>query len=278
MKRHRARGALPRDRRVSEQPSPSSEPSVSSAIPSGEPPLRGYFAPLIVTLVLALFATTFLAQAFKIPSASMVPALLVGDHLVVNKFIFGGTGEWYDRFLPDRPIRRGEVIVFKYPYEDHPYYVKRVIAIPGDRIRIADQRVYLNGSPLKEPYAVYNPSTADPYMFDFPPKDTYLISGEITPEWARALQQNTHNGDLLVPPNEFFVLGDNRNNSSDSRYWGFVPRDAIVGKPMFVYWSLKSARDQAEPISFSQKLASFGKTLLDIPSRTRWNRTFHEVR
>lgn len=265
---------------MSEQPSssPSSDSPASSAIPSGEPPLQGYFAPLIVTLVLALFATTFLAQAFKIPSASMVPALLVGDHLLVNKFIFGGTGQWYDRFLPGRPIRRGDVVVFKYPYEDHPYYVKRVIAIPGDRVRIEDQRVYLDGAPLREPYAVYNPSTADPYMFDFPPKDTYLISGEITPEWARALQQDTHNGDLLVPTGEYFVLGDNRNNSSDSRYWGFVPRNAIVGEPMFVYWSLKSARNQAEPVSFSQKLASFGKTLLDIPSRTRWNRTFHEVR
>lgn len=260
------------------RPSQTSGPSASPAIPSGDPPLQGYFAPLIVTLVLALFATTFLAQAFKIPSASMAPTLLVGDHLVVNKFIFDGTGKWYDRFLPDRAIRRGDVIVFKYPYEDHPYYVKRVIAIPGDRVRIVDQRVYLNGSPLREPYALYNSSTADPYMFDFPPKDTYIISGEITPEWARTLQQDTHNGDLFVPLDEYFVLGDNRNNSSDSRYWGLVPRDAIVGEPMFIYWSLKSARTQPEPVSFSQKLASLAKTLLDIPARTRWNRTFHEVR
>lgn len=252
--------------------------SAPSQLPSGEPPLQGYFAPLIVTLVLALFATTFLAQAFKIPSASMAPALLVGDHLLINKFIFGGTGNWYDRFLPDRPIRRGDVIVFKYPYEDHPFYVKRVIATPGDRVRIADQRVYLNGSLLKEPYAVYNQATADPYMFDFPPKDTYIISGEITPEWSRTLQQDTDHGDLLVPPNEYFVLGDNRNNSSDSRYWGFVPRDAIVGEPMFVYWSFPGVPERAEPVSFSEKLSSFGKRLLDIPSRTRWNRTFHEVR
>lgn len=263
---------------MSEQPA-SSQPSDLSvpAMPSGEPPLEGYFAPLIVTLVLALFATTFLAQAFKIPSASMAPALLVGDHLLVNKFVFSGTGNWYDHFLPNRPIRRGDVIVFKYPYEDHPYYVKRVIAIPGDRVRIADQRVYVNGSLLKEPYAVYN-QAADPYMFDFPPKDTYIISGEVPPEWARTLEEDTHNGDLFVPPNEYFVLGDNRNNSSDSRYWGFVPSDAIVGDPMFVYWSFKGGREHAESGSISQKLASFGKALLDIPSRTRWNRTFHEVR
>lgn len=264
---------------MSDPPLPS-QPAVSpvpSMIPSGEPLLQGYFAPLIVTLVLALFVTTFLTQAFKIPSASMAPALLVGDHLLVNKFILGGTGKWCGLFLPHRAIRRGDVIVFKYPYEDHPYYVKRVIAIPGDRVRIADERVYLNGSLLKEPYAVYNRSTADPYMFDFPPKDTYIISGEITPEWSRTLEQDTHRGDLLVPPDEYLVLGDNRNNSSDSRYWGFVPRDAIVGEPMFVYWSFQSAPGQAEPVSFSEKLASFGKRLLDIPSRTRWNRTFHEV-
>lgn len=263
-----------------DQPAPSqpSDSSAPSTLPSGEPPLEGYFAPLIVTLVLALFATTFLAQAFKIPSASMAPGLLAGDHLVVNKFIFSCTGKWYDHFLPDRPIRRGDVIVFKYPYEDHPYYVKRVIAISGDRVRIVDQRVYVNGSLLKEPYAVYNSSAADPYMFDFPPKDTYIISGEITPEWSRTLEQNTHNGDLFVPPDQYFVLGDNRNNSSDSRYWGFVSRDAVVGEPMFVYWSFEGMRERAEPVSFSEKLASFGKTLLDIPSRTRWNRTFHEVR
>lgn len=235
-------------------------------------------ASLIVTIVLALFATTFLAQTFKIPSPSMVPALLVGDHLLVNKFVFGATGEWYDRFLPLRPIRGGDIIVFKYPYEEHPYYVKRVIAIPGDRVRIVDQHVYVNGSPLKEPYAVHDPSSADPYMFDFPPTDPFIVSGEVTPEWAATLRADTHDGDLVVPPDQYFVLGDNRDHSSDSRYWGFVPRDAIVGEPMFVYWSLKSAPTQSEPSSLAQKLAQLAKTLLDIPSRTRWNRFFREVR
>ncbi|MGC1107344.1 MAG: signal peptidase I [Candidatus Acidiferrales bacterium] len=260
-------------------PSIAPEPSSSSRnVPSGEGPLRGYVESLIVTIALALFATTFLAQAFKIPSASMVPALLVGDHLLVNKFVYGGAGKWYERFLPYRPVRRGDVIVFKYPYEDHPYYVKRVIALPGDRIHIANQRVYLNGSPLKEPYAVHNPSTADPYMFDFPPGDPFIISGEITPEWAHTLRQDTHNGDLRVPPNQYFVLGDNRDNSSDSRYWGFVPRAAIVGRPLFVYWSLKNPPAENGASSIAQQFANLGKTLLDIPFRTRWNRIFHQVR
>jgi signal peptidase I len=261
---------------------PSSIAPDSSApprnFPSGESLLQGYVESLIVTIVLALFATTFLAQTFKIPSSSMVPALLVGDYLLVDKFVYGGAGKWYDHFLPYRPIRQGDVVVFKYPYEDHPYYVKRVIAVPGDRVHIRDQHVYVNDSPLKEPYVIRNSSTADPYMFDFPPADPFIISGEITPEWAQTLRQDTHDGDLLVPPNQYFVLGDNRDNSSDSRYWGFVPRDAIVGEPLFVYWSLKNPSVENDASSIPQQLANLGKTLLDIPFRTRWNRIFHEVR
>jgi signal peptidase I len=256
--------------------------SVPSALPSPPPSESvsegSLLASLIVTIVLALFATTFLAQTFKIPSPSMVPALLVGDHLLVNKFVFSATGKWYDRFLPFRPIRRGDVIVFKYPYENHPYYVKRVIAIPGDRLHIADQHIYVDGALLKESYSIHDPSAADPYMFNFPPPDPLIISGEITPEWANTLRNDTHGGDLVIPADEYFVLGDNRDHSSDSRYWGFVPRDAIVGEPMFVYWSLKSAPPRPEPSSLAQQFVQFGKTLLDIPSRTRWNRFFHEVR
>jgi signal peptidase I len=265
---------------MDDHPPASSVAPVSPSPLSQTPPSSdgSLLASLIVTIVLALFATTFLAQTFKIPSPSMVPALLVGDHLLVNKFVFGATGKWYDRLLPCRSIRRGDVIVFKYPYEEHPYYVKRVIAIPGDRVHIADQRVYVDGLPLKEPYTVHDASAADPYMFNFPPADPLVISGEITPEWANTLRNDTHDGDLVVPADRYFVLGDNRDHSSDSRYWGFVPREAIVGEPMFVYWSLKSTSPQPEPSSLAQQFVQLGKTLLDIPTRTRWNRFFHEVR
>src|ERR1700719_722545 len=130
-------------------PTESAENPPSSAAPSRPRIARtsyaDFFESLLVTILLALFGTTFILQAFKIPSQSMEPTLLVGDHLLVNKFIFGGTGAWYDRVLPYREIRRGDIIVFKYPFDDHPYYVKRVIGVPGDRIKIADQQVYVNG-------------------------------------------------------------------------------------------------------------------------------------
>src|SRR5579872_4977698 len=131
--------------------------------------VREYIESLLVTVILALFGTTFIVQAFKIPSQSMEPTLLVGDHLLVNKFIFGGRGTWYDHILPYREIRRGDIIVFKFPFQDHPHYVKRVIGIPGDHLKIVDQQVYLNGKKLVEPYVVHDPSGNDPEVANFPP-------------------------------------------------------------------------------------------------------------
>src|SRR2546430_784270 len=117
-----------------------------------------YFESLLVTVILALFGTTFIVQAFKIPSASMEGTLLVGDHLLVNKFIFGGTGAWYDKFLPYRPLERGDIIVFKFPYQEHQHFVKRVIGLPGDRVKVVDQTVYVNGKLVNEPYVVHDPA------------------------------------------------------------------------------------------------------------------------
>jgi len=248
-----------------------------AATPAEESSLREYLESLLVTIILAVFGTTFIVQAFKIPSASMVPALQVGDHLLVNKFIFGGSGAWYDKFLPYRAIHHQDVIVFKYPFEDHPYYVKRVIGLPGDRIRILNQRVYVNGKLLDEPYVVHDLAHADPYMFDFPPKELYLIESEIRPEWATELRKDIRNGELLVPPERLFVMGDNRDNSADSRYWGFVPSDAIVGRPLMIYWSVQQDIDDSSASSVAEKIENIGKAILYFPTRTRWSRMFHEV-
>ena len=133
--------------------------------------LQEYLESLLVTVILALFGTSFIVQAFKIPSPSMERTLLVGDHLLVNKFIFGGRGAWYEKILPYRPVRHGDIIVFRFPFQDHPHFVKRVIGIPGDRIKIVDQQVYVNGKRLNEPYVVHDPGAAyDPFGGIFLPR------------------------------------------------------------------------------------------------------------
>src|SRR5271168_2925714 len=146
--------------------------------------LREYIESLLVTVILALFGTTFVVQAFKIPSQSMEPTLLVGDHLLVNKFIFGGRDRWYEKLLPYREVRRGDIIVFKFPYQNHPHYVKRVIGIPGDHVKVQDKQVYVNGKRLTEPYAVHDPSAAyDPFEDNFPPTNQQFLQTNMQPEW-----------------------------------------------------------------------------------------------
>lgn len=239
---------------------------------------REYIESLLVTVILALFGTTFVVQAFKIPSQSMEPTLLVGDHLLVNKFIVGGHGAWYERLLPYREISRGNIIIFKYPYDDHPHYVKRVIGMPGDHVKIVDQQVYVNGKRLNEPYAVHDPAASyEPFRDNFPPRGREYVQVGVQQEWADEMFQYIHNGELVVPADKYFVMGDNRENSADSRYWGFVDRDAILGRPVVVYWSVQGTRDGNADQSFSGWLVSLLDTLLHLPSRTRWSRMLHEV-
>jgi signal peptidase I len=239
-----------------------------------------YVESLLVTVILALFLTTFVVQSFKIPSQSMEPTLLVGDHLLVNKFIFGGTGAWYEELLPYRAIRHGDIIVFRYPYDDHPYYVKRVIGIPGDRIRIVDQQVYVNGQLQKEPYVVHDIAASyDPFGDTFPPSTSrYMLRSAVRQEWAEQILDHVSNGELIIPPQKYFVMGDNRDRSSDSRFWGFVDRSAIMGGPVVIYWSIESTEDVADEESFSVRMRGIADTLLHLPSRTRWHRMFHQVR
>jgi len=268
----------------------SSEPAVQPAAPpsaiegSQRSPRRHsrstmaeYAESLIVTILLALFGTTFIVQAFKIPSQSMEPTLLVGDHLLVNKFIFEGRDAWYERLLPYRAIRHGDIIVFKYAYEDHLHYVKRVIGLPGDHIRIIAGKVHVNGNWLAEPYVVHDPSAADPVVDNFPPADPYTIQIGLREEWAAEIMNYVENGDLVVPKDHFFVMGDNRDRSADSRYWGFVDRDAIIGRPMLVYWSVDATSDDYSNRSMAGTLRGIYETLLHLPSRTRWHRMLREV-
>jgi signal peptidase I len=239
-----------------------------------------YAESLLVTVILALFFTSFIVQAYRIPTPSMEPTLLVGDHLLVNKFIFGGRGEWYERVLPYRPIHRGDIIVFKFPYADHTNYVKRVIGLPGERLRVVDQLVYVNGRLLTEPYAYRPAGTSEPYGDNFPPTpgpNSYIPAKMVQPEWRAEMFRHIHNGELLIPPDKYFAMGDNRELSLDSRYWGFVDRAAIMGRPMFIYWSVDSEAEEAGDQTISGGATSLVDMLLHFPSRTRWSRMFHLV-
>ena len=237
-----------------------------------------YAESLLVTVILALFGTSFIVQAFKSPSPSMEPTLLVGDHLLVNKFIFGGRGGPLDGILPYRPIVRGDIIVFKFPFAEHTHYVKRIIGLPGDRLRIIDQQVVVNGRPLAEPYKVHVPGASDPFGDNFPPTTVYIPAGTpLQPEWRQEILQHVKDEELVVPPGKYFVMGDNRDRSWDSRYWGFVDREAIMGRPMMVYWSIDSTAEEYVDRSFLGRLQGLGEMLLHFPARTRWGRMLRTV-
>jgi len=239
-----------------------------------------YLESLLVTVLLALFGTSFVVQAFKIPSASMEGTLLIGDHLLVNKFIFGGTGAWYEKFLPYRPLQRGDIIVFKYPYADHQHFVKRVIGLPGDRLKLVDQQVFVNGKPLNEPYVVHDATAPyDMFNYSFPPMKDQMVSPQVIEEsgWRKELRRYVQGDELVVPPGKIFAMGDNRDRSSDSRYWGFVDRSAIMGRPFLIYWSVDATSGDYAAATFWQRLLGVFDTLAHLPARTRWSRMLHTV-
>jgi signal peptidase I len=241
-----------------------------------------YLESLLVTVLLALFGTSFVVQAFKIPSASMEGTLLIGDHLLVNKFIFGGSGAWYEKVLPYRPLERGDIIVFKYPYADHQHFVKRVIGLPGDRLKMVDQQMFVNGKPLNEPYVVHDHdqlANYDPFNTSFPPRRDQMISQQVVTEsgWRETLRSYVQGDEIVVPPGKLFAMGDNRDHSSDSRYWGFVDRTAIMGRPFLIYWSVDATSNDYTQTTFFQRLVGVFDTLAHLPSRTRWSRMLHTV-
>jgi signal peptidase I len=240
--------------------------------------LLEYAESLLVTVILALFGTTFVVQAFKIPSQSMERTLLIGDHLLVNKFIFGGRGAWYDRFLPYRPIERGDIIVFKFPFDEHAHYVKRVIGTPGDRVKIVDQQVHVNGRAVPEPYVIHDPTAPyDPFGDTFPPTGRRFLERNVRPEWADEILKYVRDGELVVPPGRYFVMGDNRERSWDSRYWGFVDREAVMGRPVLIYWSVDATSADYSDRSFVGRLLGLLDTLAHLPMKTRWGRMFRGV-
>ncbi|MGO9318785.1 MAG: signal peptidase I [Terracidiphilus sp.] len=191
-------------------------------------------ASLLRTVVVALFLLTFVLQPYLIPSESMERTLLVGDFLLVNRQVFAPSGTLTRHLLPYREVARGDIVVFHHPQP--PYLVKRVVGLPGDRLRINDGRVIVNGVILDEPYAAFEPVAGNTVSDDFPAR--VYTDPQVDPAWWKQMQSLTRDGDLVVPQDEYFVLGDNRNHSMDSRYWGFVSRQQIVARPLVIYFSL----------------------------------------
>ena len=248
------------------------EPETAPQHESRKSTAREYLESLVVTVILALFGTTFLVQAFKIPSSSMEDTLLIGDHLMVDKVSYAPEGGW-GRLLPYREIRRDHIIVFRYPLDPSTYFVKRVIGIPGDRIHLQDKHIYRNGVDLNEPFVVHKSAHMEEFRDDFPS----LPSTPAYPEWANKLPDYIQNGDLVVPPGRYFVMGDNRDFSSDSRYWGFVPLENIVGNPLVIYWSFETSSDDYRRTSISDYIDKLTDVVFHFPQKTRWRRMFRLI-
>ena len=215
---------------------------------------REYFESIVIAVILALFVRTWAVQAFKIPTGSMENNLLIGDHLLVNKFVFGpASGERV--LLPMRDIRRQDIVVFKYPDEPERDFIKRVIGLPGETVELRNKKVYINGQPLDEPYVHFlEPASHSQEITSFDVRERY--------------------GPVRVPEGQYFVMGDNRDNSQDSRYWGFLPRSYIKGRALMIYWSFDTGSDRNADANALSRMLS---VVTHFFTRTRWERIFRQI-
>ncbi len=191
---------------------------------------------LLTTVVIAVFVIAFVVQAFQIPSESMENTLLIGDYLLVDKLHYGGGATW-NYVMPYRPVRRGDIIVFRYPLNPTQHFVKRVIGVPGDRVRLINRQVWVNRKALREDYVIHSSPKHNDFRDEFPRLD--VLDSGVDGAWWLQMKKLVEDGELIVPQGNYFVMGDNRDESSDSRYWGFVPRENIIGRPLLIYWSLR---------------------------------------
>jgi signal peptidase I len=232
-----------------------------------EPP-RGTIAEWAITVLLLLFLTATLVQAFVIPTGSMEDTLLVGDHLLVDKLTYAPAGPVSKYLLPYRPIKRGDIIVFRYPVDISQTFVKRCMGVPGDHIKLVNKQVYLNGKALEEPYKVHKTDYIDSYRDNFPGEP----NSNLYPGAIEMLRRDVVNGEVVVPQGYYFAMGDNRDQSLDSRYWGFVPRENIIGKPLIIYWSFDAPTSDLNTSSID--LHHVIDLIQNFFPKTRWRRTF----
>ena len=225
--------------------------------------VREYFESIVIAVILALFIRTFVVQAFKIPTGSMENNLLIGDHLLVNKFILGPTASGLERaLLPMGTIHRGDILVFKFPEQPDRDFVKRIIGLPGETLELRSKKVFINGTPIDEPYV---------HFLEQPGSRTSLA--EVT-----SLDVRENFGPVTVPADQYFAMGDNRDNSQDSRYWGFLPRDYVKGKALVIYWSYEAERGDYEETGAAEQVKGLGSVFAHFFTKTRWDRMFHSIR
>jgi len=221
--------------------------------------LREYAESIVIAVILALFVRTWVVQAFKIPTGSMENNLLIGDHLLVKKFVFSPAATSIERvLLPVRNIRRGEIVVFKYPDEPDRDFIKRVIGLPGETVELKAKKVYIDGHPLDEPYVHFlEPASDSQEITQFDVRERY--------------------GPVRVPEGQYFVMGDNRDNSQDSRYWGFLPRDYVKGRALMIYWSYESGREDYLDEGAGASVKRMISVVTHFFTKTRWERLFHQI-
>jgi len=237
-----------------------------------------FMASMASVLVSGLFIITFILQAFEIPSSSMEETLLIGDHVFVNRIAFAPPTRWTGPLLPYREIHRGDIVVFLSPMTPGLYVVKRIIGLPGDRIHLREGVVYRNGESLNEPFVKHKAfDQNDSYRLNFPATPpTY--ADQLPEYWQLSLPQYIKGEDIVVPPASYFAMGDNRDVSYDSRYWGFIPQQNVLGRPMFVYWSFETPEGAYQQKEITARAVGFLHVILHFFDKTRWRRTLTVVR
>jgi signal peptidase I len=236
-----------------------------------------FFASVAELLIIVLFIMTFVLQNFEIPSSSMEDTLLIGDHVIVNREQFAPPTRWLGPLLPYREIHRDDIAVFLSPEQPGLFLVKRIIGVPGDRIHLRDDVVYRNGEKLDEPF-VRHKRDHNPYTDNFPaipPSEMYGVRND---KWAQELPSHVVGDDIVVPPGSYFAMGDNRDVSYDSRFYGFVPRANFIGRPVFIYWSFVTPEGQYLMRDVGDRLGFLAHVVVHFFDETRWSRTFRIVR